>query len=246
MHKGILPLALAVSVLAFGTACSEVGTGSSDSSREDPISTWVSRRSFSRLMMACAFNDVGTAQYILASGVPLELNKLDQRWNNTPLNRAASHGYTSIVVLLLGRGADPNVPGGLGQLPLMSAADGGHLETVRVLLKHGAVVDGKTDQFDATPLMRAARYGHVDVVRVLLASGASVGEVSAAGVTALLLARRYHHKEVENLLLAAGAGSADTVGESDTTGPTSPQGPNFRMQRSGWDKVQVEATAAGR
>lgn len=207
MHNGTLRLGLAACIVAFVTACSEAKTDRSSSNHEEPTSSWESRRAFGQLMMACAFNNVGAARTILASDVPLELNKLDPDWNNTPLTRAASHGYTSIVLLLLSRGADPNVAGALGQLPLMSAADGGYLDTVRVLLEHGAEVDGKTDQFNSTALIRAARRGHADIVRLLLASGARVNEADSGRTTALLLARRYGHRDVEALLLAAGADS---------------------------------------
>lgn len=61
-----------------------------------------------------------------------------------------------------------------GQVPLIWAADAGHLAAVEVLLKAG--VDANVRGFiGATALSRAARRGHNDVVAALLASGADPG-----------------------------------------------------------------------
>jgi ankyrin repeat protein len=70
--------------------------------------------------------------------------------------------------------------------PLNWAAHNGHLETVRLLLDHGAQL-GATDRSVRTPLMNAALMGHVEVVKLLLARGASVNRRNDHG-TALMMA----------------------------------------------------------
>jgi ankyrin repeat protein len=58
-------------------------------------------------------------------------------------------------------------------IPLNSAADDGHVEVVRELLKHDAKVKSANNS-GWTPLKTAATKGHLDVVRELQKYGASV------------------------------------------------------------------------
>ena len=64
----------------------------------------------------------------------------------TPLFLACLNGVSELAVLLLSKGADPNLPAinskaGSLKTPLWFAAKGGALETVRELLRHGARLD---------------------------------------------------------------------------------------------------------
>lgn len=74
---------------------------------------------------------------------------------------------------LLDQGADPNSRRLTGTTPLFFAAQGGHLDVVKILMKTGASVD--TPSADGgTPLFVAAQGGHVKIVRELLDCGANV------------------------------------------------------------------------
>lgn len=163
------------------------------------------QRSYGQLMIACRLGDVAAVERILTSREKPNLNVPSAHWTDTPLNAAASKGFANIVVILLESGADPNVRGALGGLPLVSAAAGGYESVVRRLLDAGARVDEPSGSFGVTALARASRYGHYQVVEVLIAAGADVNRPARGGATALVLAREHKHKRVEALLLAAGA-----------------------------------------
>ena len=60
-----------------------------------------------------------------------------------------------------------------GDTALMYAAQSGHIDTVRLLVKHGAILDAE-DNDGRTSLMLAAEGGHVEVVRYLMRKGAKI------------------------------------------------------------------------
>ena len=92
---------------------------------------------------------------------------------------------------------------GWGCMPLTAAAEGGHEEVVRVLVKRPDIdVNRKTGR-GWTALMCAAWRGHVGVVRVLLEMpGTDVNSASQNGLTALSLAFSFGHMEVVEVLVA--------------------------------------------
>lgn len=65
---------------------------------------------------------------------------------------AAFHGQTEVVEWLLAEGVDPNGPVESGVSPLHQAARNGHIETARVLLRHGADPESLDSLHDSTPL----------------------------------------------------------------------------------------------
>jgi ankyrin repeat protein len=56
--------------------------------------------------------------------------------------------------------------------PLYAAAQGGHLDAVKLLVKRGANIHQATDQ-GVTPLHKAALYGHQEIVDYLMSKGAT-------------------------------------------------------------------------
>ena len=88
-------------------------------------------------------------------------------------------------------------------MQLLSAC-GGHAATIRLLLKHGAVVDA-ADDYGMTPLLFAVEHGHVHATQLLLAAGASVRVANRRGFAALHVAVYSNCDEIVNLLLTAGA-----------------------------------------
>ncbi|KAM7203906.1 Ankyrin repeat-containing domain protein [Rhypophila sp. PSN 637] len=110
--------------------------------------------------------------------------------SNRKCETALHHAVHSpeLLALFLTMGVDPTQPLH-GSTPLHVAAKEGQLESVRLLLDHGAVVDAidetHCDDSDSefyseeeslerqhTPLSKAAKYGRLEIVRLLLSRGA--------------------------------------------------------------------------
>ena len=131
------------------------------------------------LFMACQyFNSNRSRQILLGKpDIPIQLelvkylveNGADVRESgrdgNTPLTAAALSGYKdpSLVNYLIDKGADPNAKNAHGSTALHFAAEKGCLETVKVLIKHGAHLEA-LDAEGLTPLQRACCGCHDEVV----------------------------------------------------------------------------------
>jgi len=83
--------------------------------------------------------------------------------------------------------------------PLMSAASNGHVETVMLLVEHGAALDYSDPDDGKTALMHAVIGNKADVVAVLLAAGADAALQSKDGETAKELAIKYKEDEIAAL-----------------------------------------------
>eukprot|EP00903_Cladosiphon_okamuranus_P020143 g18494.t1 len=91
------------------------------------------------------------------------------------LSSAAKNGIPGIVSALLRAGLDPNQRDRDGWAPLHDAAQGNHLDVLRVLLRAGAEKDAATLRGRWTPLHVACRYTSVECVLELLQWGANLG-----------------------------------------------------------------------
>lgn len=98
---------------------------------------------------------------------------LDRASEDEELLFAASHGVEQIVKLLIAqKDVKMNCKDSLGAL-IARAAEGGHLNVVRLLLEIGA----QPESFDIerrSPIHYAAANGHTDIVSLLLARGVNV------------------------------------------------------------------------
>lgn len=124
--------------------------------------------------------------------LPLEKTRLviNQTYlGGSPLLKAASFCNTPLIQLLIKYGADVNYINELGETALLKAAasedikmyrignkieDGGSLETVKLLLSHGAQINPA--RF-ISPLIRATSSGSLHVARLLIELGAQVNYV---------------------------------------------------------------------
>src|SRR3954471_11972501 len=204
------------------------------------------------LMNAAAFGSIGTMRLLLEKGAEVNArsagNATALMWavtdlekvrllvdkgadvnatselGHTPLILAAmSDRSSSIVQLLLARGADPKRVAAADKVSaLIGAARGNDFESIRQLVEAGGDVNG-ADLAGATPLMYASAHGNLAAVKLLLAKGAKVNVVSAppgtipgshvkngvtqiGNLTALLVAVALGHSApVVDTLLAAGA-----------------------------------------
>jgi ankyrin repeat protein len=132
------------------------------------------------------------------------------REGKTALQAAAERGDTAIVAFLLAAGADPKSETykyfGV-TTPLGMAARQGHIAVARMLLAHGARVDGGHRDSIGTPLADAVEGGHADMVKLLAGAGATLHAVTGdyRRIPVLHLATRRDDAKVVSALLAAGA-----------------------------------------
>jgi ankyrin repeat protein len=84
----------------------------------------------------------------------------------SPLCEAASLGLSTIVGVLLSRGADPNQTTGNGQAALMLAASRGRREVVELLLSAGAN-PSPVDNLNMTALDYARLFGRQEILATL-------------------------------------------------------------------------------
>jgi ankyrin repeat protein len=156
-----------------------------------------------------------------------------------PLTVAVGLRRQEMVTFLLDCGADPNVHDGallpfavsrkdldslralldhgatLGKgLALVSAARGGLIEAVDLLIERGAPLEeAGGDGF--TPVLMAALEGHSSIVARLIAAGANLEAVSQRGQTAISMAAGNGHVEIVRALADAGA-TLESAGEAWT------------------------------
>jgi uncharacterized protein len=111
----------------------------------------------------------------------------------TPFLRAAFSGDTTVMRLLLERGADPNIATQGGTTALMAAAGVGWvvqqtytesmpslLEAIRICLDHRADVNA-VNSMGLTALLGAANKGANDIIKLLVAHGARLDAVDKQG-----------------------------------------------------------------
>src|SRR5436190_1204165 len=129
------------------------------------------------LHWAAYWDDVPSAELLI--GAAAQVNAVNEN-NVTPLSLACVNGSATMVAALLAAGADPNIaqtpgevgPGGSGGFtPLLFAARVGDVESLRLLVEHGADVN-EVGADGSSPLIVATLRGHVPAAIFLLSKGA--------------------------------------------------------------------------
>ncbi len=122
----------------------------------------------------------------------------------TALHVAGAKGHTSILAILLARGAKVDAQEKTGLTPLMSAAEQGHVIPSILLLDKGANPNLQ-DYAGNSPLLLAVANNHQDVARILIEKGADVDLADGEFTTPLMLAAQYGYQDMVALLLKGGA-----------------------------------------
>ncbi len=146
-------------------------------------------------------DDVEMAARLIAAGA--DVNRTN-RYDETPLSLACVNANAGIVKDLLELGAYPNLLAA-GEPPLLTCARTGNVETVELLLAHGANPNITDDWKGQTAVMWAAAEDHVAVIETLVAHGADVNAAATPGEAALFIAVQLGHDATTLALLAAGA-----------------------------------------
>jgi dipeptidyl aminopeptidase/acylaminoacyl peptidase/outer membrane protein assembly factor BamB len=89
---------------------------------------------------------------------------------------AAGRGDAKAIEALLTGGADINAKTPYGATALSFAADKGHLDAVKLLLKHKAAVNTQDTFYKVSPLDWAVMRNHTEVVKALIEAGADGAE----------------------------------------------------------------------
>ncbi|KAJ3561355.1 hypothetical protein NPX13_g8979 [Xylaria arbuscula] len=111
----------------------------------------------------CRRGNIGMIRHLLDKGADMRASYSGR--GTGPMAEACWAGHEDVVDLLLERGADPNYRASndcsIADAPLTAAAAGGHLNIVRKLLDHGAVVSLQA-------LSKAFMVEHTGMVQLLL------------------------------------------------------------------------------
>jgi ankyrin repeat protein len=121
----------------------------------------------------------------------------------TALHIAAEKGNASLVELLLGCSATPDIQDNMEQTPLHLAAQSGHLHVAMQLVDKTELE--LEDKNGLTPLLVAIKNGHADVVSMLIKAGSNLESQGGGGRTPLMWAAAGGHTDVVILLMDKGA-----------------------------------------
>jgi ankyrin repeat protein len=159
------------------------------------------------LLAAIRLGDRNSVARLLADA---SLVNLPDRHGATPLMHATLYADSDLMRLLIDKGADVNASVASGATALLWGA--GDVAKVRLLVKHGAKVDVRSE-LGRTPLLVASTYaGNAQVVELLLSAGANANDRDQFGETALTSASKRGDARLVEILLAAGADVATSGG----------------------------------
>lgn len=119
----------------------------------------------------------------------------------SPLHWACFAGRTTIVDMLLNRGARINATNMGDDTALHLAASHGHIECVNLLLKNKADVN-VLNEHGNTPLHYACFWGYQDIAELLIASGAQANVANVDGETPIDKSHRHLAARISELAMA--------------------------------------------
>lgn len=161
-------------------------------------------------------------------------NRPQSSMDQAAMLEVAAKGDTAGVKSWLERGVDVNMRGADRNTPIMEAAYGGHLETVKLLLDHGADLSAKKNDgatvvglagghreieelfANVSQLVAAAAKGDNKTLTQLIDKGTPVNGLDQNGQSALSEAAWNGHLETVKLLLDRGANASIKKADGET------------------------------
>ncbi|XP_062979899.1 ankyrin repeat and SOCS box protein 3 [Elgaria multicarinata webbii] len=122
-----------------------------------------------------------------------------------PIHLSASRGSLECVAILLESEADPNELTNEEAPPLFLAVENGHIDVIKLLLQHGANINGPHCWSEWNSLHQAAYQGYPEILKLLLDNGADIESLDDFRVTPLFIAVQYGKVECVRVLLSYGA-----------------------------------------
>lgn len=158
--------------------------------------------------------------WLLLSRTDVSVNQVDGS-KTSALSVAAERGHSSVVQLLLSRGAATNLPNIWGHTALHRAAYAGQVATVELLIEAYSDAMDATDKSGCTPLLVAVHQGQQAAAKALLAHGSDVHARDEEGRTTLVRAAvRGDEGMIQLLLDEAGAEAGALMEAPDKHGHT--------------------------
>ncbi len=147
------------------------------------------------LLQAVRYGRADVAEVLLEVGAAFD-------WHHAEY--AALFNRGGLLRKFLSGGVSVNKASETGDTLLLSAAFGGHVEAMQILLDAGADAN-KSNSNGWTALLAAASNGKIEGVRLLLQAGANPETADKSGDTPLMRAAQQGHQEIVLLLKEAGA-----------------------------------------
>lgn len=166
------------------------------------------------LVAAAAQGHTEVVEYLLDMA-EVQADGIDTITGETALTIAAANGCSSVVNVLLLRGANISAVNRKENSPLIVAVKEGHWAVAERLIQHNARLE-QTDSSGRTPLMISAAEGHVALTELLIDKGASLLKEDKEGLTALGWACLRGKLQAVQCLMDKGA----DVNHADKTGRT--------------------------
>ncbi|GAA1522151.1 ankyrin repeat domain-containing protein [Streptomyces albidochromogenes] len=156
------------------------------------------------LLIAALSDHVAAAQALVAAGA--DPNAQDDREDSAWLVTGVT-GSVRMMRTLLAAGPDLTPRNRYGGIALIPAAERGHVDYVRALLRETDIDVDHVNRLGWTALLEAVVLGdggpaHQEIVELLVTAGATPGLADGDGVTALEHAQRRGFDEIAGLLRA--------------------------------------------